>query len=88
MRGGRSLLQECVRIIIDALENLIVRLRGCCTILIVTHNLAQARRISGYAVLFWAQNGASQLSETDPSKQIFEEPRDPLTAAYVSGMRG
>jgi phosphate transport system ATP-binding protein len=69
-------------------EDLIVGLRNRYTILIVTHNLAQARRIADYAALFWVQNGAGQLIESGTAKQIFEEPRDPLTAAYVSGMRG
>ncbi len=69
-------------------EDLIVSLRGRYTILIVTHNLAQARRIADSAALFWVQNGAGRLIETGPAKQLFEEPRDPLTAAYVSGMRG
>ncbi|MFO0779326.1 MAG: phosphate ABC transporter ATP-binding protein [Nitrospira sp.] len=69
-------------------EDLIVSLRGRYTVLIVTHNLAQARRIADYAAFFWVQNGAGRLIETGTGKQIFEEPRDPLTAAYVSGMRG
>jgi len=69
-------------------EDLIVSLRGRYAILIVTHNLAQARRIADSAALFWVQNGAGRLIETGPGKQLFEEPRDPLTAAYVSGMRG
>lgn len=69
-------------------EDLIVSLRGRYTILIVTHNLAQARRIADYAVLLWVQNGAGHLIEAGTAKQIFENPRDPLTAAYVSGMRG
>jgi phosphate transport system ATP-binding protein len=69
-------------------EDLIVSLRGRYSILIVTHNLAQARRIADYAALFWVRNGAGQLIETGPAKQLFEEPHDPLTAAYVSGMRG
>ncbi|MBS0164762.1 MAG: phosphate ABC transporter ATP-binding protein [Nitrospira sp.] len=69
-------------------EDLIVRLRGRYTILIVTHNLAQARRMADYAALFWVQNGAGRLVETGTVKQLFEKPRDPLTAAYVNGMRG
>lgn len=69
-------------------EDLIARLRGCYTIVIVTHNLAQARRIADYAALFWVHNEAGRLIETGPAKQIFEEPHDPVTAAYVSGMRG
>jgi len=69
-------------------EDLIVSLRRHYTILIVTHNLAQARRIADYAAFFWIQNGAGRLVESGTAKQVFEKPRDPLTAAYVSGMRG
>ncbi|HMS84116.1 MAG TPA: phosphate ABC transporter ATP-binding protein [Nitrospira sp.] len=69
-------------------EDLIVNLRGRYTILIVTHNLAQARRIADYAAVFWVQNGAGRLIETGTARQVFDEPRDPLTAAYISGMRG
>ncbi|CAE6798932.1 phosphate ABC transporter ATP-binding protein [Nitrospira defluvii] len=70
------------------IEDLIVGLRGHYTVLIVTHNLSQARRIADYTALFWVQHGSGQLIEAGPAKQIFEEPHDPLTAAYVSGMRG
>jgi phosphate transport system ATP-binding protein len=69
-------------------EDLIVSLRGRYTVLIVTHNLAQARRIADYAALLWIQNGAGRLIETGTAKQIFEEPRDSLAAAYVKGVRG
>jgi phosphate transport system ATP-binding protein len=69
-------------------EDLIARLRGRYTILIVTHNLAQARRIADYSALFWFQNGAGRLIESGPAKQIFETPREALTAAYVNGIRG
>lgn len=69
-------------------EDLIVDLRGRYTILIVTHNLAQARRIADYTAFFWVQNGAGRLIEAGTAKQIFGEPRNPLTAAYVGGMRG
>lgn len=69
-------------------EDLIASLRQRYTVLIVTHNLAQARRIADYAALFWIQNGAGRLIEYGSVKQIFEAPRQALTAAYVSGMRG
>ncbi len=69
-------------------EDLIVSLRGRYTILIVTHNLAQARRIADDAAFFWVQNGAGRLIEAGTAKQLFEKPCDPLTAAYVGGMRG
>lgn len=69
-------------------EDLIVDLRGRYTVLIVTHNLAQARRIADYTAFFWVHNGTGRLIEAGTAKQIFEAPRDPLTAAYISGMRG
>jgi phosphate transport system ATP-binding protein len=69
-------------------EDLIVGLRTRYTVVIVTHNLAQARRIADYVALLWTQNGAGQLIEAGTAKHIFEEPRESLTAAYVSGMRG
>ena len=69
-------------------EDLIASLRQRYTVLIVTHNLAQARRIADHVALFWVQNGAGQLIEYGPAKQIFETPREALTAAYINGMRG
>jgi phosphate transport system ATP-binding protein len=69
-------------------EDLIASLRTHYTVLIVTHNLAQARRIADYVALFWTQNGAGQLIEYGSAKQFFESPQEALTAAYVSGIRG
>lgn len=69
-------------------EDLIVSLKGRYAVLIVTHNLAQTRRIADYAAVFWVQNGARTLIEAGAAKQIFEYPREPLTTAYVRGMRG
>ena len=69
-------------------EDLIVRLRGRYTVVIVTHNLAQARRIADDAALFWVHDGAGRLIESGTAQQFFEAPRDSLTAAYISGMRG
>jgi phosphate transport system ATP-binding protein len=69
-------------------EDLIASLRGRYTQLIVTHNLAQARRIADYAALFWVQDGVGRLIEYGTVEQIFETPQDALTAAYVNGMRG
>lgn len=69
-------------------EDLIARLRQLYTVIIVTHNLAQARRIADYTALFWVQEGAGQLVEHGATQQIFEAPQVELTAAYVGGMRG
>lgn len=69
-------------------EDLIASLRGRYTQLIVTHNLAQARRIADYAALFWVQDGVGRLVEYGTVEQIFETPQEALTAAYVTGIRG
>ncbi|MEA5472295.1 phosphate ABC transporter ATP-binding protein [Spirulina sp. 06S082] len=69
-------------------ENLIIRLRGKYTILIVTHNLAQARRISDYTAIFWVQDGSGRLIEMGSAEQIFENPQEAITSAYISGIRG
>ena len=69
-------------------EDLIASLRGRYTQLIVTHNLAQARRIADYAALFWVQDGVGRLVEYGCVQQIFEAPQEALTAAYVTGIRG
>jgi phosphate transport system ATP-binding protein len=69
-------------------EDLIHSLRGQFTILMVTHNLAQARRIADYVGMFWVQAGSGQLIEQGPTSQIFEQPQHPITAAYIQGTRG
>ena len=74
----------------SVVEDLINRLSGRYTIVIVTHNLAQARRIANYAAFFWVREREriGHLVEFGRCQQIFETPSDPLTAAYVSGARG
>ena len=69
-------------------EDLIRRLRGRYTIVIVTHNLAQARRIANYAAFFWVSERAGQLIEFGRCRHIFESPSHELTAAYINGVRG
>lgn len=69
-------------------EDLIASLRGRYTQIIVTHNLAQARRIADYVALFWVQDGVGRLIEYGCVQQIFETPQEALTAAYVNGIRG
>ena len=69
-------------------EDLIASLRGRYTVIIVTHNLAQARRIADRVAFFWVRDGAGRLIEEGPANRVFSDPRDPLTAAYVRGARG
>ncbi|MBA3967955.1 MAG: ATP-binding cassette domain-containing protein, partial [Nitrospirales bacterium] len=70
------------------IEDLILSLQGHYTILIVTHNLAQARRIADHIAFFWSFDGVGKLVEQGPARQIFESPTEPLTASYISGIRG
>jgi phosphate transport system ATP-binding protein len=69
-------------------EDLIESLRGRYTVVIVTHNLAQARRIANYAAFFWVKDRTGTLIEFGHCHRIFEAPQHDLTAAYVNGMRG
>ncbi len=69
-------------------EDLILSLRGQFTIVVVTHNLAQARRIADHVAFFWTFEDGGQLVEHAPAKNFFESPQAELTAAYVSGARG
>ena len=69
-------------------EDLIFSLRGQYTVIMVTHNLAQARRIADYVAIFWTENGSGQLVESGPTQQIFEHPQQDLTTAYINGIRG
>jgi len=69
-------------------EELIARLRGRYTVVIVTHNLAQARRIANYAAFFWMRERAGSLVEFGQCRQVFEAPAHALTAAYVNGVKG
>jgi phosphate transport system ATP-binding protein len=72
----------------EVVEQLIVNLRGKYTLLVVTHNLAQAKRIADQVALLWEQAGAGHLIEVGSAKQLFDAPQHPLTTAYVTGARG
>ncbi len=72
----------------QVIEDLIQELGDRHTIVIVTHNLAQAKRISQQTALFWTQDNCGKLIEVAPTKQFFDQPKHPLTQAYVSGLQG
>jgi len=69
-------------------ESLIKKLSGRYTILIVTHNLAQARRIADNLAVFWFKDGAGQIIEEGATELIFCNPQHPTTAAYIVGAKG
>ena len=59
------------------------------TIVIVTHNMQQAQRVSDHCAFFLAgENEPGYIVEQGPTKEIFESPSDPRTADYVNGRFG
>jgi phosphate transport system ATP-binding protein len=66
------------------IEQLIDRLKQDYTIVIVTHNMQQAARVSDYTAFMYL----GKLVEFGPTKQIFENPTEKLTEDYISGRFG
>lgn len=69
-------------------EETIVQLSQSMTIIIVTHNMQQAARVSDYCAFFLSDGGPGQLVEADLTTNIFSNPRDQRTADYVQGRFG
>ncbi len=71
------------------IEELVVELKERVTIIIVTHNMQQAMRISDRcAFLLMGEDKAGELIEYGPTAQLFSEPSDPRTLDYVNGRFG
>ena len=71
------------------IEETIADLAPDVTIVIVTHNMQQAARVSQQCAFFLAEAGApGGIVEAGPTKQVFEDPRDRRTADYVNGRFG
>ena len=73
-----------------AIEDLIHELKVDYTIVIVTHNMQQAARVSEDTAFFnIAGTGQpGKLIEFNPTKKIFSNPDEPSTEAYISGRFG
>lgn len=69
-------------------EDLINSLRGRYTIVMVTHNIAQARRVADDIAVLWLEGGAGTLVEHGTAAQVFDAPAHEITAAYLAGARG
>lgn len=69
-------------------EDHIVALRERVTVLIVTHNLAQARRIADRVAVFWLRDGAGTIVEVGKAADLFAKPSHPDAELYLNGMRG
>ena len=65
-------------------EELIAELKKDYTIVIVTHNMQQAARVSDYTGLFWL----GELVEFAATQEVFTKPKQELTEAYITGRMG
>jgi len=65
-------------------EELIAELKKDYTIVIVTHNMQQAARVSDYTGLFWL----GELVEFSDTNEMFTRPKQELTEAYITGRMG
>jgi phosphate transport system ATP-binding protein len=71
------------------IEETIGELANDMTIVIVTHNMQQAARISQQCAFFLCEDGApGRIVESASTEQIFNDPVDPRTADYVHGRFG
>lgn len=71
------------------IEELMEKLKSDYTIVVVTHNMQQAARVSDFtAFLMIDENQAGTLVEVGPTEQIFTNPHNQQTEAYVTGRFG
>jgi phosphate transport system ATP-binding protein len=66
------------------IEELVYTLKQSYTIVIVTHNMQQAARVSDYTAFFWL----GRLVEYNRTEQMFTAPAEKLTEDYVTGRFG
>jgi phosphate transport system ATP-binding protein len=66
------------------IEELIVELKRQYTIIIVTHNMQQAARVSDQTAFFWL----GKLIELNPTEKMFTNPDEKLTEDYITGRFG
>ena len=71
------------------IEDLMATLTRDFTIVIVTHNMQQAARVSDYTAFFLADKGdPGRIVEFGPTSELFNAPNDPRTEDYIHGRFG
>jgi phosphate transport system ATP-binding protein len=68
-------------------EDLIVSLRGRYTVVVVTHDLAQAHRIADRLAVFWNHGDGGRIVAQGTAAQVFSDPGDAVAMAYLAGRR-
>jgi phosphate transport system ATP-binding protein len=64
-----------------AVEHLLTTLKSSYTVVMVTHDLAQARRLADQVIFLWL----GEIVEQGPASQVFERPGEVRTRAYLNG---
>jgi phosphate transport system ATP-binding protein len=70
------------------IEDTIRELSDSMTIVIVTHNMQQAARVSDYTAFFLSDGGPGEMIEVARTSEIFSQPKDQRTENYVTGRFG
>ena len=70
------------------IEETIQHLSSSVTVIIVTHNMQQAARVSDYTAFFLSDGGPGEMVEVGPTSEIFSRPKDKRTENYVTGRFG
>jgi len=70
------------------IEETIRELASSISIVIVTHNMQQAARVSDYTGFFLSDGGPGRLIESSSTSEIFTNPKEKRTEDYVSGRFG
>lgn len=66
------------------IEQLVIALKENYTVVLVTHNMQQAARVSDYTAFLYL----GKLIEYGPTSQLFENPKEELTERYITGRFG
>jgi phosphate transport system ATP-binding protein len=70
------------------IEETIRELSESISIVIVTHNMQQAARVSDYTGFFLSDGGPGRLVELGTTSEIFSNPKEKRTEDYVTGRFG
>ena len=72
----------------ERIEQLLLSLKGSITMLMVTHNLGQARRVADQLAVCWVDAGCGCIVESGRAEDLFSNPVHPVTRDYCQGRVG
>jgi len=72
------------------IEETMLAIKDEVTVVIVTHNMQQASRVSDHCALFLVdgEGEPGHIVESGPTHDVFNNPQDPRTADYIAGRFG